>query len=288
MIILFFIIGALSLIAVIINLTLLLFKPFRPRAKRAAVLSGAIFVISFILLVVQVVVQDENDEKARKQGFANASEQRKAGEVGITNSATWRERLRLEAETKRLAEEENEKERKVREDKKLRALALQQALLKPPIEQDRFIQAIEKARTAYKAGQTDLQRGASRPMRAQEICAALPSSELNGWVGQIQLLTTNGSGDGVLVVELSRDIKLLTMPTSFTDTTYKTMVRPGSPLYQSLLEMKEGDFVHFDASLFPAEDDCYKEMSLTMQGSIEKPEFVTRFNRVTRIDLPSQ
>ena len=50
--------------------------------------------------------------------------------------------------------------------------------------------------------------------------------------------------------------------------------------------MKVGDFVRFDASLFSSDADCYTEMSLTMQGSLEEPEFVANFIRVSRVDLP--
>lgn len=293
---LFFFIGFLSLIALIASLILLPFKRFRLRAKRLVMLSGVIFVVSFIVFVVQS--NREDNESARQQGFADASDQRKAAEAGITDSAAWTERQRLaeeakarerqaEEEKKRVAEEAKESERKAREEQKQRAAALRQALLKPPAEQDRFVQAIEKAREAYKAGQTDLQRGAARPARAREICSVLPSSELRQWIGKIASLTTNGSGEGVLVVEISKGLKLMTMNNSLSDSIYGTMIKPGSSLYQKLLEMKQGDFVRFDASLFRSDSDCYTEISLTMQGSIEKPEFVTNFARVTRVDVPS-
>lgn len=296
MTILFFFIGLLSLIALISSLILLPFKRFRVRAKKCVMLSGAIFVASFIVFVVQS--NREDNETARQQGFADASDRRKAAEAGITESASWIERQRLaeeakarerqaEGEKKRVAEEAKESERKAREEQHQRAAALRQALLKAPAEQDRFVQAIEKAREAYKAGQTDLQRGAARPARAREICAALPSSELRQWIGKITSLTTNGSGEGVLVVEISKGLKLMTMNNSLSDSIYGTMIKPGSSLYQKLLEMKQGDFVRFDASLFRSDSDCYTEISLTMQGSIEKPEFVTNFSRVTRIDVPS-
>lgn len=284
-------------IALIVSLVLLPFKRFRRRAKRTATISGPIFLAAFIIFAVMAVRHDDDD--ARRLGFTDDADRKAAQEAGITDADAWRERQRLAEATKakerqaqeeqrRLAEEMKAKEAQAQEEQKRRAAALQQALLKPPAEQARFIQAIERARAAYKAGETDLQRGAARPMRAREICTALPSSDLKQWVGQIHLLTTNGSGDGVLVVEISKGVRLLTMTDSFSDSMYGTMIRAGSSLYQKLLEMKEGDFVRFDAKLFPATDDCYKEISLTMQGSIEEPEFVTSFTRITRIDLPSQ
>lgn len=242
-------------------------------------LAGVMFVFSSGTFIVQL--NRENDEIARKKGFADDSDRQKADKAGITDPAAWQEHQRL-------AEEAKEKEQRAQEEQKQRATALRQALLKPPLEEDRFIQAIEKARAAYKVGQTDLQRGATRPMRAREICDAVPSSELKQWVGKIHLLTTNGSGDGVLVVEISNGVKLVTMADSFSDSIYGTMIKPGSSLYQNLLEMKDGDFVRFDAGLFRSTVDCYKEMSLTMRGSIEEPEFVANFSHVARVDLPTQ
>lgn len=330
MTILVFFLALFSLIALLIGLVLLLSKRFRQRAKRVSILSGTIFIVTFVVFLVNVV--REGDEDAHRAGFADATDLRKAKEAGIADPAIWRdhkriaeeakakerqvqeEQKRAAEEAKRQAQEEEKrraelakakerqtqeeekrrtgevkaKEQQDQEEQKRKAAARREDLLRSPAEENRFIQAVEKARTAYKSGQTDLQRGAARPARARDICAALPSSELRQWIGKIARLTTNSSGEGVLAVEIAKGVKLITMNNSISDSVYGTMIKSGSSLYQQLLEMKTGDFVRFDARLFSSDIDCYTEMSLTMQGSLEEPEFVANFTRVSRVDLPSQ
>lgn len=289
MTIIFALIAFLSLLTVVISLILATIR-FRPQAKKVATMSGAAFLLSFIVFVV--LVDREIDDEARQLGFADATDRRKANEAGVPDPTAWQERKRVAEEGRvreqKAREEAIAKERQAQEEQQRQQVTRRQELLKPPVEQDRFVRAIEKARAAYKAGQTDLQRGAARPIRAKDICAALPSSELRKWIGKIVRLTTNGSGDGVLRIEISKGIELITMNNSLGDSPYLTMIKSDFPLYKKLLEMKEGDFVRFDADLFPASDDCYKEISLTMRGSLEEPNFVARFSDVTRIDLPSQ
>jgi hypothetical protein len=305
----------LSLLSFVVCLVLLPFKRFRRRAKWIAAASALIFVVSAVLF--STGVGQEADEAAQKRGFVDRSDLRDAEAVGIKDAAVWKERQRIAREEelkasqardeqKRAAREEELKANQAREDQKRaardeelkanqardeqrrKAQEVRDALLKPPAEQIRFVQAIDKGRSTYKAGQNDLQRGAARPVRAREICAAVQSSGLKQWIGKISRLSTSSDGDGVLAVRIADDLTLTTMNNSLGDYSYGSLIKPSSPLYQKLLGMKIGETVRFDGQLYSSDTDCYRELSLTLGGSLEQPDFIVNFSRVERVDLPTQ
>jgi len=290
--ILFLILSFLSFVTLIAGIVLLAFKAYRQRAKRIASASGALFLISFVAMAVVAVREGTSDKEAQQLGFANSDELQKAREIGVTDPKVFRERRQLaeevKAKEKQALNEAKANEQHALEAQKRKETELREALLKMPLEEERFIYAVEEGRKSYKAAQTDLQRGAARPARARALCAASSSPQLKDWVGKISRLTTNSSGEGVLSVEISSKVQLVTLNNSFSDSAFGTMIASGSSLYQRLLEMKVGDAVRFDASLFSSGDDCYKEISLTMAGALQDPEFVAKFTRVNRIALPTK
>lgn len=73
-----------------------------------------------------------------------------------------------------------------------------------PEEEKVLIAAVVRAREAYRAGANDMAKGAARPARAQEICAALRSPIATDWVGAVERLSSNNDGKGVLAVSLAK------------------------------------------------------------------------------------
>lgn len=258
-------ISVISALALPIGLVMLIFKRFRRRGKWVSGVSGVTLVIS--LVFVGIEGSKLLDKTAKEHGFADRSDQRTAEAAGISNPADWKEHQRIAKE---------------RQDQ---ATQTRNELLKPPPEQTRFIQAIENARAAYKTAETDLQRGATRPTRARNICAAVQSPNLHQWIGTISNLSTNGDGDGILEVTIADGLTFGTMNNAISNAAYQSMIKSGTPLYTKLLDMKEGQTVRFDGSLFGSETDCYREMSLTLNGSINEPNFVIDFSRVDRVNI---
>ena len=94
----------------------------------------------------------------------------------------------------------------------------------PTIEKT-FIDIIDNAKERYSRGTTDLQKGAARPARAQQICAAL-HGQANDWIGTIAQLTTNSDGYGVLKIEIANGISVTTFNNSLSDVKDYTLIAP--------------------------------------------------------------
>jgi hypothetical protein len=143
-----------------------------------------------------------------------------------------------------------------------------------------LITAVEKAREAYAAGANDMARGAARPARAREICAVLTSPQIANWVGTIETLSSNSDGLGVLSVQIAEGVSIKTWNNALSDTDYHTLIDPGSSVFKVAVTLKEGQHVTFGGQFFSDRTDCIKESSLTLNGSLTKPEFIFSFSNV--------
>jgi hypothetical protein len=242
--------------------------------------------VSFVLFTIAVASQ--KGEQAREMGFLSAADQRSAEHAGVTDATVWQSRRREAEFAKAAKAEETQRakaaqyaaaqkqrdEAKARAEEMRRAKAAQdtaaqkqrddakakrEALSRQPAEQIAFIRVVSNGRVQFARGQNELQRGSARPSRASALCAAT-SPRIDGWVGKITQLTTNGDGDGVVSIEIGEKI---------------------------LLGLRNGDKVRLFGALISGGPDCYRESSPSLEGSILEPEFVTRFSRVEKIEPPA-
>ncbi|BAU93383.1 hypothetical protein MPPM_4778 [Methylorubrum populi] len=146
-----------------------------------------------------------------------------------------------------------------------------------------FIAAVKHARTEYAQGQNDMAKGAARPMRAKNVCAALKGYSVSGWIGKISKLSSNSEGKGVLHIEISPQITLKTWNNALSDISDGTLIEAGSKVFRQASALREGADIQFSGSFIPSSIDCVKEGSLTLSGSIERPEYLFRFSDVSPI-----
>jgi hypothetical protein len=153
-----------------------------------------------------------------------------------------------------------------------------------PAEQRAFQTTIETARSAYVSAPNDLVRGKERPKRGQAICSAMPSPDVKDWVGTVYNVTSTNDGSGVFSVELAEEIWVSTWNNSGSETAtgLQTLIAADSPLFARLEGLREGEPVIFTGRFFMDNkgEDCFKEFSLTMDGSMSQPEFLFAFSDV--------
>lgn len=147
-----------------------------------------------------------------------------------------------------------------------------------------FIGVVEEARSAYIAAANDMAKGAARPARAKAICQTLKPGLISGWVGAITTLSSNSDGKGVLVVEIAPDIFLATWNNELSDIGHSTLIEGDSKLLKKTADMKVGQRVRVKGRFFPSETDCIEEQSVTLRGSMRKPEFTFKFADVEPLE----
>lgn len=168
----------------------------------------------------------------------------------------------------------------------LSAPAIRAALPSPQPElsgrgiENAFIDIVAKGKATYEAGSTDFQKGAARPARKAEICRLMQDKRVAGWTGKIAKISTNGDGKGVVYIEIAPNVRIETYNNSLSDFRFKTLIEPGTELFQSLFSLMPDELVEFSGTFLEAEADCIKESSLSIAGSMTDPEFIFRFSEI--------
>lgn len=152
-----------------------------------------------------------------------------------------------------------------------------------PDMETRFNLAIERGMAQFAAGVNDMQKGAARPQRASEICAALQTLDVDNWVGQIAVLSSNGDGKGVLSIRIGKNTYVHTWNNSLSDISDATLIEPGSTLFKRVASLKTGDWVTFSGIFMRSQTDCVRESSMSLSGSLTEPEFIFRFTGLSPI-----
>jgi hypothetical protein len=147
-----------------------------------------------------------------------------------------------------------------------------------------LIAAVEKARAAYSAGANEMAQGAARPARAKEICTAIKNPQVSGWVGEVETLSSNSDGLGVLAIRIAKDVLIKTWNNAISDAANKTLIDPESSVFKKAVVLRKGQRIEFAGQLIRDDTDCFREGSLTLKGSLTQPEFIFRFSDLVAIE----
>lgn len=179
------------------------------------------------------------------------------------------------------------------EDKKANAPTAQQAssstqraqpsIPMPPDEQ-KFIAIVSEAQRATATASNDMQKGGVRAQRATQVCDLLKGSNISGWVGKAMKIDANSDGKGVLSIAIANDIIITTWNNAVSDVSDNTLLEPSSDLFQKASQLRRRQDVRFSGNFLTGSDeDCVKESSLTLDGSLKNPEYLFRFADVTSL-----
>lgn len=149
-----------------------------------------------------------------------------------------------------------------------------------PADEIEFIRAVQQGQAAFRAAPNEMARGGTRSQRRLAICRILTGLSISGWVGQIEKLSSNSDGRGVLEISIADSIRVETWNNDLSDASDRTLIDPTSPLFAALSQMKQRDEVVFSGTFFPSGTDCVEEHSISLEGSMTDPEFMFRFQSV--------
>jgi len=150
-----------------------------------------------------------------------------------------------------------------------------------PAAEQGFVHAVQQGQAAFRAAPNEMARGGTRFQRRTAICETLPQLSVSGWVGQIEKLSSNSDGKGVLEISFAPNIEVKTWNNALSDVSDYTLIEPSSSLFAAVSQMKQGDQVIFAGTFFPSEVDCVRETSVSLEGSMTDPEFLFRFSNVS-------
>lgn len=143
-----------------------------------------------------------------------------------------------------------------------------------------LIEASQKAMDKAKRAANDMQKGSALSERSNTICATLGSLYVQDWIGTISKIDSNSDGYGVLSIKLDKNISVKTWNNALSDTFHKTLIRPETPLFDTVANLKRGQKVKFSGTFFKDDKTCIYESSISLDGKLKQPEYIFRFSNV--------
>ena len=139
---------------------------------------------------------------------------------------------------------------------------------------------IEEYKTTYGAAANDLQRGNVRVERDEAICDAIGSTKVSNWSGVIERLGANSDGLGFVTIAIGKNVTVETWNNAFSDLFDDTLIERNTDLYDSILNLTEGQVVTFSGEFIESDLSCLDTKNLTEFFTVERPEFVFRFSEI--------
>jgi hypothetical protein len=150
-----------------------------------------------------------------------------------------------------------------------------------PTDEERFIAVVQQGTMNFKGGSNEMMKGAARPRRAGAVCSTLGTNlVVHHWVGTVDQLSSNSDGKGVLSVRISSNALVKTWNNALSDIADDTLLDPNGQVFSQAVALSVGQRVAFSGQFRRSDADCAKEASLTLQGSMEDPEFIFRFTEI--------
>lgn len=147
-------------------------------------------------------------------------------------------------------------------------------------EQQAFVNAVDVSRKMYQGAPNDMAKGAARSERKQLIDAALRSYMVSGWIGRVYALSSNSDGKGVLALRIGPEMYLKTWNNAVSDIGDQTLIDQSSSVFRAASRMTPGDVARFSGEFFKSDVDTVREASLSIGGSMMRPEFIFRFTDI--------
>lgn len=144
--------------------------------------------------------------------------------------------------------------------------------------QKSFIETVQDYSTQYETAPNELKKSTVSRKRLEAISKLKGDTrKISGWYGMIEKLGTNGDGDAYLTIRLLVDnITVGTWNNSLSDFNSKSLIKNGTPLYEEISEMAEGNVVMFSGALG-------KPKNVTEKGTMTEPDFLFKFSKVEKI-----
>jgi len=150
-----------------------------------------------------------------------------------------------------------------------------------PADQADFVARVEAGRDDIESASTDLKESAALRQRDRDLAAILGSGlSVKGWVGTISEVGANGEGKAYVEVEIASNTRVGTWNNAFSDILDDTLIPENSRMFDSLLELEEGDQVVFSGKFFRGSDTALEGKNMTETFYGHDPKFLFKFTSI--------
>ena len=147
-----------------------------------------------------------------------------------------------------------------------------------PLEEQKFVDIVQKAQKDASKASNDMAKGGVLAIRSKNL-KELETSVQN-WFGRVVKIGSNSDGKGVLSIEVASDVTICTWNNALSDIGDKTLIEPGSDLFNTAAALRKGQKVKFSGRFISDDETGFSEQSLSLDGKIKDPEFTFKFSSI--------
>lgn len=202
----------------------------------------------------------------------------------IVDSLNLVEEQRKIAEKQSKADAQREKDLLKEQEKRENEIAKNPLLTLPEVQQQ-FVSVIQECEKEYEKAPNELKKSAIRTKRGNQIKEVLGGSRsFKDWVCIVTDMSTTGKGNASFSLKIEgTKIQIGNMNNELSDLFDNTLIEQSNPLYDIISELKKGDKVKVSGSFLKSIDNDYiYEISLTENGSMQRPDFVVKFETIEK------
>lgn len=202
----------------------------------------------------------------------------------IIDSLNFVEEQRKIAEQQSKVDSQREKELLKEQEKKEKEMA-KNPILTLPETQQQFVSVIQECEKEYEKAPNELKKSAIKTKRGNQLKEVLGGSRsFKDWVCIVTDMSTTGKGNASFSLKIeSTKIQIGNMNNELSDLFDNTLIKQDNPLYDIISELKKGDKVKVSGSFLESMDNDYiYEISLTENGSMQRPDFVVKFETIEK------
>ena len=149
-----------------------------------------------------------------------------------------------------------------------------------PQDQTTLIEASKTAMDKAIKANNDMQKDSALRERSEAICDGITNLSVKDWIGTIEKIDLHSDGYAVLEIEIARNIYVKTLNNALSDKFHKTLLKPDTPLFDKVANMKKGQQVKFSGKFFKDNETCIFDSSLSFDVKLTEPKYIFRFSDV--------
>ncbi len=150
-----------------------------------------------------------------------------------------------------------------------------------PTDQAKFVRTVADSREEIDNASNDLKRSAALRERDRELAKIVGSDlAVKNWVGKVTDVGANGEGKAYVEIEIAENVRVKTWNNAFSDIGDSTLIPESSPMFDSLLNLEEGDTVVFSGKFFGGSDTALYGTNMTETFYGIDPQFLFKFSSI--------
>jgi len=124
---------------------------------------------------------------------------------------------------------------------------------------------VQKGQQDVKGAGDDMERAGHLATRSKSLCELQGLMSVSNWTGWVEEKGATDEGNGILKIKIANKIFVRTHDTELEDLAHEfthdetTLIKPGTDLFDNVVNLKQGQEVKFSGKFFEDDGSCIED-----------------------------